>query len=353
MLAVGLLVGIVFLIKSFGSAAAVRQLPFAENENFAFTGKGFAYISHGQLNYFDLSDEDKNYSMKINQDNARVCAAENITVIHNSSALRVVNTPYDTEVNGIIEKIVCGANYAALLRRGEDGKTALKAFDSTGAQCYQLEPDRGIFTDFGFESSGSPTLWISQLVTAGDTFTTTVTTYDLSRKSVTGVFSVEGQLVKNVFITKKSVFLFCTGDIIRYDRNTNNESYRILAYGYECLSASFYKGKGWFVLRNKSAESSSVRLLTAEEGKTADETAYLITLPSDVMTSLVMNGRFIAVSPDKLVIYAVNDAKRELVVRHTEEFDRPVSAALKLNESKILLTKDGEQLLYSIKQTGS
>ena len=349
-LAVGLIVGTVFLIKAFSSAVSIRSLPFANGENYAFTGNGFAYISRSCLNYYDLYDENKNYSMPVNQENAQVCAGEGITVIHNSRALQVAGTQYDIEVNGTIIKICSGANYVAVLRRGDDGSFALRAYDSTGAQCYQLDLENDILTDFGFENSASPTIWISQLVSAGNSFTTTVTTYDLSRKSVTGVFSVVDQLVKNVYITKKSIFLFCTDNIIRYDRSTNNESYRILTYGYECLSASFSGGKGWFVLRNKNVDSYIIRLLTLDEGEEAGENAYLLTLPSDTLASVVMNGSFVAVSPDSLTVYTINNVKKELAVKREEEFEIPIDAALKLSENKILLTRENEQLLYSIKR---
>lgn len=352
MLAVGIIVGGIFLIKAFSSAVSVRSLPFTSEENYAFTGNGFAYISRGSLNYYDLSDENKNYSMAVNQENAQVCAAEGITVIHNSRALQVAGTQYDIEVNGTIIKICSGANYAAVLRQGDDGSLALKAFDSTGTQCYQLDLENDILIDFGFENSASSTLWISQLVTAGNSFTTTVTTYDLSRKSVTGVFSVADQLVKNVYITKKSIFLFCTDNIIRYDRSTNNESYRILTYGYECLSASFSGGKGWFVLRNKNVDSYIVRLLVLNEGETSGESAYLLTLPSDTLASIVMDGTFVAVSPDRLTVYTINNVKKELVIKREEEFEIPVDAALKISENKILLTRGNEQLLYSVKRAG-
>lgn len=81
----------------------------------------------------------------------------------------------------------------------------MRAFNSSGTQCWQRDFSTTCITDFGFESSDSPVLWMSELSTVGNSFSTSISLYDLSRESVIGIISVQQQIVKNVFITKKSI----------------------------------------------------------------------------------------------------------------------------------------------------
>ena len=91
-------------------------------------------------------------------------------------------------------------------------------------------------------------MWMSELSTVGNSFSTTISLYNLSRESVIGIISVQQQIVKNVFITKKSIFAFCTDYLNRFDRGANAEANRVLCYGYDCLSAELSGGRMYLLL---------------------------------------------------------------------------------------------------------
>ena len=162
------------------------------------------------MNFYSVKNEDKNYSMSVEADNVKLVGTDKIKVIYNSSSIQIIGTRFDNMLNGELKKIVCGDKYVAVYLKNENGTHSLRAFNSSGTQCWQRDFSTTCITDFGFESSVSPVLWMSELSTVGNSFSTSISLYDLSRESVIGIISVQQQIVKNVFITKKSIFAFCT-----------------------------------------------------------------------------------------------------------------------------------------------
>lgn len=340
---IGLAVGGVMLFKSCSLAASKRSLPFASSAESAYTGDGFMYMEGSTLKYISLKDESKNYSISVNAPSARLMGTSGIKIVYNTRALQIVGTQYDIELSGEIVKLCCGSGYAAVYRHGDDGSSALRVYDSTGSQCYQIDFTDTVLTDFGFESTSSPILWTSELITTGNCVTTTVTIYDLSRSSITGVISVQGQLVKDIYITNNSIFAVCTDNIIRYDRRSNTEAYRLLTYGYDCTSCSFSGGRALFVLKSEENETSLVRLLSVSEKDVANEKSSLLMLPEDIVNSFAMNGRFVVVSTEVLLIYNVNGE-----LAKEAQFDYAITSAEKLDERNILIGRGEEALLYTI-----
>lgn len=340
---VGLIVGGVLLFRSCSLAASKRSLPFAYSAENAYTGDGFMYMEGSTLKYINLKDESKNYSISVNAPTARLMGTSGIKIVYNSRALQMIGTQYDIELEGEVVKLCCGSKYAAVYRLGNDGSKTLHVYDSAGSECYQIDFTDAVLTDFGFESSTSPILWTSELITTGNCITTTVTIYDLSRSSITGVISVQGQLVKDIFITSNSIFAVCTDNIIRYDRRSNIEAYRLLTYGYDCTSCSFSGGRALFVLKREEGDTDSVRLLSVSEKDVANESSSLLVLQTGVVNSFAMNGNFIVVSQEKLLIY---DASGKLTKE--AQFDQLITSAEKLDERNILIGRGDEALLYTI-----
>lgn len=344
LLLIGAVVGIVFLFKSCGVATSRRSLPFNSSQKNAYTGDGFIYIEGNELRFFSLEDEDDNYSVNISIPDSDLIGTPSIKVVYKKRAIRILGTQFDNEANGDIIKICCGKGFTAFYRVGDDGVHSIRVFDSAGSQCYQKDFSDTVLLNFGFESMESSVLWISELVSAGDTVTSSITTYDLNRKSITGVISVQGQISGDVFISEKSIFVMCTDNIIRFERETNKEAYRILTYGYECESASFKGSRGLFVLKRLEGKTNSIRLLSLGESAVANERASIIMLDGEVLEYASMRGRFVAVMSDKLCVY---DEEGKLV--KSMAFERPITSAKKLDERNIYVTRGDEALIFTVK----
>ena len=344
LLLVGIIVGAVKLFNSCSLAASKRSLPFAASVENAYTGDGFIYMDGSELKYMSLKDEGKNYSISVSTPTAKLMGTGSIKVVYNTRALQIIGTQYDIDGSGQIEKLCCGGGFVAVCRKDDSGKRTLRAYDTTGSQCCQLDFTDTVLTDFGFESGSSSVLWTSELITTGNSITTTITIYDLGRSSTTGVISVQGQLVKDVYITGDSIFAVCTENIIRFDRRSNSEAYRLLSYGYDCVSCSFKDGRALFVLREEDGGKNSVRLLSVSEKSVANEKSSLIILPEGTLNYFAMDGRFIVAASEGLLIYNVNGERTKDVA-----FDHAVTSAEKLDERNILIKRGEEAMLYTLK----
>ena len=205
---IGIAFAAVLIIKRINTVARKKSLPIRPETEYAYTGDGFVYIEGKTLNFYSVKNEDKNYSMSVEADNVKLVGTDKIKVIYNSSSIQIIGTRFDNMLNGELKKIVCGDKYVAVYLKNENGTHSLRAFNSSGTQCWQRDFSTTCITDFGFESSDSPVLWMSELSTVGNSFSTSISLYDLSRESVIGIISVQQQIVKNVFITKKSIFVY-------------------------------------------------------------------------------------------------------------------------------------------------
>ena len=279
----GAVLALVFGLRGCRRAASKRTLPFGADANFCYTGDGFLYLSGNVLNYLNLEEEGKNRSFPLDSTEFKLAGTEQLKVVYSASSLQVVETPFDNVFDGIVKKVDCGNKYVGAFIENEDGTHSLRVFNSAGSQCYRKDFTDRVLLDFGFEGGDSSVLWISELVTTGSAITTTITTYDLNRESTTGVISVQGQVAKKVFVTKKSIFAFCTDSVVRFDRSTNDEAYRIQCRGYECLSASASGGRMYMLLTRSGAEGIPLDVLSMREDTTADENVIAITDIADTV----------------------------------------------------------------------
>lgn len=349
---VGLVTCAVFVVKRITTVARKKSLPIRPNTEYAYTGDGFVYIEGKTLNFYSVKNEDKNYSMQIENENARLVGTDDIKVIYNSSSIQIIGTRFDNMLNGELKKIVCGDKYVAVYLENENGTHSLRAFNSSGSQCWQRDFENTCLTDFGFESMDSAVMWMSELSTVGDSFSTTISLYDLGRESVIGITSVQQQIVKNVFVTKKSIFAFCTDYLIRFDRSTNSEAYRVLCYGYDCVSADFSGGRLYMLLDDIEPEgegkpaggSSSYRVLSVSESRLADEASCTILKPEGIVYACMMNDKISIVRQNQIDFYNI---KGEL--KKTYHFDSPIDEAKRVDSRNLLTVSGNETALYNIK----
>ena len=110
----------------------------------------------------------------------------------------------------------CGKDYLAVLRTAEDGKEGLHIITKSGEQVADLAYDDQCFVDFGFYTTTTEMLWIETLNINNGIPMTTISTYDLNKREVSGMIHVQSQMVDKVYLTKNSIFVVATNQIIRY-----------------------------------------------------------------------------------------------------------------------------------------
>ena len=338
----GIAAAVIFLSRGCKTASVKRTLPFRADAEYCYTGNGFLYTDSRVLNYVSLEDEEKNRSVPLDTGSASIAGTSKLWVVYGASSIQVVDTPFDNMIDGVIKKLCCGGRFVGAFIENTDGSHSLRVFNSAGTQCYGKDMTDTVLLDFGFEGGESSTIWMSELVTTGSAVSTTITTYDLNRESITGVISVQGQIASRVFMTPNSVYAYCTDSIVRFDRATNDEAYRVQCRGYECVGSSAAGGRMNLLLKRSGAELGPLCLLSLKEGGTADEKVAYVT--DGGLACFVMGGK--AVTVDK---YGVKVLKDTGEAEKSIGFDTELTGAEKLDENNLLVTSGGEAILVTLK----
>lgn len=340
----GLIFGALKLCASCKTSASKRSLPFASSDEFAFTGGGFLYTSDRQLSYLDIADEAKSFAVDLEQSGAAVAGSDKIKVVYSTTSLQVVGTPYEHNIEGAIKKIVCGGKYVGAYIENADNTHSLAVYNSAGDRRYLAELGSSVLLDFGFEGGDSSAMYMSELVMTGTAVSTTVTTLDLARESITGVMNIQGEIAKNVILTAKSVFVFGTDSLIRFDRSTNTEAYRLLARGYDCIDSSCADGRLMLLLSRSGEGTSPLRVLCVKEAEAADDSVLELSSVSGDSPCFLMRGKVVTLSDSTAVIRNMKGEITSSIPLGTD-----ASSAEKLDESNLLLLSEGKPILFTLK----
>ncbi|MBQ9833267.1 MAG: hypothetical protein IJO48_06005 [Clostridia bacterium] len=351
LLAVGAVFGIVSLIKGIGPLDSYTLMPFSASDKYVFTGSGFLYLDNDTLIYDDLNDNSKDYSFRVSASEVELSASKTIAALYNSSAVQIVGAQTPIEQSGEASKISavkCGLDYIAVLFEETDSKHFLKIFDKNAALIDEIHPESDylFMMDFGFTDTDSNTLWTLLVDTSAEIPICTITTYDLSKKSTTGVMTAQHQLVESLEFTDNSIFAVGTNHLMRY--NNGSLIFRLSIYGYKVIDYSFTSSKPVFLLQPRSSDSSfsTVKVCTVSEKETADDKTITIQLPHDTLSAFLMKDKVVACTADTINTYSLSG---ELLSKTDPEFALTANGAVKLNDSEILLYSGNDIYRYQVK----
>lgn len=344
LLVIALVFGGIKLFRSCRASGARRSLPFGAQSEFCYTGGGFLYTADKTLKYLDLSDEAKSYSVHLERDGASVAGSERVKAVYSASSLQIVGTPYEHSFEGAIRKVVCGGKYVGAYIENADNTHSLLVFNSAGDRCYKNDLGTSALLDFGFEGGDSAAMYLSELVTTGSAVSTTVTTLDLARESITGVMNIPGEIAKKVLITQKSVFVFGTDSLIRYDRATNSEAYRMLIRGYECKDTCASDGRLYLLLSRDEEAGVPDRVLSVKESDAPDDSVLELSFASNALGCFLMRGKVVAVSESKAEIRSM---KGEITA--SIPLGIKADSVQKLGDGRLLLTEGDSASLFTLK----
>jgi hypothetical protein len=340
----GAVIGIVFGLKSCSVAVKKQSLPFAPEAKYAYTGDGFLYMDGLKLQYYSLSDEEANFSEKLEYAPEELIGTPQLKAIATRSSFRIVNTRHDNSFDGEIRKITAGSNYIAVFVEGNDGKLTLIVYNAAGDRCYTEDFTDRVLLDFGFEGGESDSFYTSELIIRGEVLSTSIKTRDIRRQSNTGDLYIQGQVVTKIFMTEKSIFA-CGGDsIIRFDRKTNTEAYRVLTNGYECADASWNSGRICMLLTRSDDRGGPMNVISLKEDSTADETRFVLTDGSECIACFTVSGKVFEVRSGKLVILSPKGEKEKTI-----PFEAEITGAVKAGSKALIVFSGSESIFYSVK----
>lgn len=342
---VGVVVFTVLTVRKLNIRLAVRSVPLVSGEPDCGTEDGILYTKNGMLNFFSFKDEDNNFSKYLPGSPEGLAGTQGIKVSWSVNAVQIVDAPFDITPDGAVKTVRAGAKHVAVCTERQNGDEAVTVYNAMGQQVYALVFPSGSLAGFGFSEASGQTLWTMELSVDSGTPRTTVTTFDLSRMSATGVITVSGQLVEDVFFTNSSVFVVGTESLIRYSASANREIYRVQLHGYRVIDRTMDGDAVVLLLvpRNMS-EVSLLRVLTVSQKDAADESAVTVTLDAGTVGWHLAGGSLMLVTESSVRRL---DRKGKLV----DSVSLPSGSTLsseKLDDRHILLERSGEFDLLTI-----
>ena len=325
-----------FIFNKQEETVSMDVTPISTASTYINTGDGILYQTDGQIHFYNLTDSKKNYTYGMGASNIRMSGSETMTVVFNTAQLQVVGEKTPLTFTGEIQEVECGTNHLAVLRKAEDSQESVLVLNRDGEQIEELPfPDQCI-VDFGFYTTANEMLWIETLNVSTGSPMTTISTYDLKKQEVTGLIHVQNQLVNDIYITSKSMFVVCTNQIIRYIHEGNKEIYRTTIYGYEPVDFSNASGTPTFLLTPRGGDFHTVRILTLVEDSAPAPVETTLQLPTEGVSTFIMGSRLVVASREQLFTYTLKGK-----LSATATFEQPIDSAVKLTDSKLLLSSNG------------
>jgi len=325
-----------FVFNKQAATVSMTITPISTTSTYINTGDGLLYQTDGQIHFYHLTDSKKNYTYGTGASDIRMSGSESMTVVFNKAQLQVVGEKIPITITGAIEEVECGTGYLAVMRQAEDGSESVSILTRSGEQVNDLTFPGQCIIDFGFYTTANEMLWIETLNVSTGTPMTTISTYDLKKKEVTGKINVQNQLVNDIFITPSSMFVVCTNQIIRYIHEGNKEIYRTMIYGYEVLDFSYASGTPTFLLTTRGGDFHTVRILTLAEDSAPAPVETTLQLPTEGVSAFIMGSKLAVASREQLFTYTIKGK-----LSSTATFEQSIDNAVKLTDSKLLLSSNG------------
>ncbi|MEA4869504.1 MAG: hypothetical protein VB062_02565 [Christensenella sp.] len=333
-----------FIFNKQEATVSMDITPISTASTYINTGDGILYQTDGQIHFYHLTDSKKNYTYGMGASDIRMSGSESMTVVFNSASLQVVGEKTPLTFTGAIQEVECGTDHLAVLRQAEDKQESVLVLNRNGEQITELPfPDQCI-VDFGFYTTTNEILWIETLNVSTGSPMTTISTYDLNKREVTGLIHVQNQLVNEIYITPKSMFVVCTNQIIRYIHEGNKEIYRSMIYGYETVDFSNASGTPTFLLTPRGGDFHTVRILTLAEDSAPAPVETTLQLPTEGVSAFIMGSRLVVASREQLFTYTLKGK-----LSATATFEQPIDTAVKLTDTKLLLSSNG---MYYLSNAG-
>ncbi|MEA4913970.1 MAG: hypothetical protein VB061_05330 [Christensenella sp.] len=325
-----------FVFNKQAETVSMNITPISTTSTYINTGDGLLYQTDGKIHFYHLTDSKKSYTYGTGASNIRMSGSESMTVVFNEAQLQVVGEKTPLTFTGSVEEVECGTGHLAVMQEAEDGTESVLIITRSGEQIDDLKFADQCIIDFGFYKTENEMLWIETLNVSTGTPMTTISTYDLNKKEVTGLIHVQNQLVNDIYITPNSMFVVCTNQIIRYTHAGNKEIYRTMIYGYEALDFSFASGTPTFLLTTRGGDFHAVRILTLAEDAAPAPVETTLQLPTEGVSAFIMGSKLAVASREQLFTYTIKGK-----LSSTATFEQPIDAAIKLTDSKLLLSSNG------------
>ncbi|MDL2236113.1 DUF5711 family protein [Christensenellaceae bacterium OttesenSCG-928-L17] len=326
-------IGAYYLLnRSTVQQAALTETPFTANDQFVYVGNGFFYIQGQELYYPDPANSKNTLHVGVTNSVVRLAASNTIYALYNDVSVKIIGEEFPVEFAGTLTSVQCGKSYIAALRKDASGEESIEVFGQNGAKYDTISAGDQYIVDYGFFEGDSEYLYVVGLTVNSSAPLSTITIYNISRKSTSGVIQVQSQLVEDMRFTRGSIYTVGTNQISRYALSDNTKSYSVTIYGWKVMDY-YPAARPVFLLRPRSGTAlGTVKLLQISDDGIAATTEQQLQLPASTLDAFLMNGKLVAVSANGYTTYDMNG-------RQTGEytFASPVDRVQKLDSTTLLL----------------
>ena len=332
---IAVIAGVIWLIiQSKPMISSLKQLPFTTDENYCCTGTGFLYLRGRTVYYYDIDDPgEENYTGNSPANDIMLSGAgRDMHVLYDTKTLYIVGNKDAVNINGEIKSVKCANGYAACLIE-RSGRELIEVYSKTGELAMEINTDAPI-TDYGFADMQSSKLYTVSCELAAERCVSTVITYDPSIPATTGIITVQDELIEKMVFSDKSIFIKTTKKLIRYDADTNKESYSLIANGFEMKDQSITGGSCITVMKSTSENDLSTKLYRIASGD----------VPSVKLTQLPTGNTEISTVVCGKNVYIIYEGK---VLRYDERGNLKESKKIKCSVTDVVKLSENRLLIVS------
>ncbi len=330
---IAVIAGVILLIvMSKPMISPLKQLPFTADENYCCTGTGFLYLRGKTVYYYDIDDPDEeSYTGNSPANDIKLSGAgRDMHVIYDMKTLYIVGNKDAVNINGDIKSVKCANGYAAcLIERA--GKEHIEVYSKSGELAMEINTDAPI-TDYGFTDMRSSKLYTVSCELAAEKCVSTVITYDPSIPATTGIITVQDELIEKTVFSDRSIFIKTTKKLIRYDADTNKESYSLIANGFEMKDQSITGGGGIMVMKSTSENDLSTKLYRIASGDVPSVKLTQLPTGNTEISTVVCGRNAYIIYEGKVCRY---DERGNL--KESEKLKCSVTDAIRLSENRLLI----------------
>lgn len=323
------------------------SLAFSADALYTYTGSGILFLENAQLSYKNFQDASKNWVIgSVDAADVRLAASPSVCAVFNRGVMQCIDTAtgaktFNREFVGELLGVRCGNTYIAALKRDVDASLMLYILDLAGVEKDSIALGDQYVMDFGFYGS-TDMLWTLSLNTKGVVPSSVLTTYGAGSKALTGIITLDSQVVEKPLLTDSNVFLVSTQYIHAYNAQNKEAFQPKLIYGWVLLDSSFTSSKPMMLFTPRRAYDTNI-LQQVQLMLLPDETS-LFSPPRGTLNVFFSQARLLCFTPSELMIYSL---KGELKAFHA--FASPIEGVVKLDDTRFLLRRDNRFVLAVIK----
>jgi len=252
------------------------------------------------------------WDTKINLSDCKISVSDKIIAVYNELKCQVYNTAgkliFEKESSSPILSVRTGNNYFIIQTMNSNNIPFLTIYDTNGKVIDEIKfPDQAI-VDYGFYGS-QDMLWVINLDNRGTVPVSIISTYNPG-KSITGIISVNDQIIYRVLFSQDTMIAVGTRSILCYNYMGEQISEQSV-YGWTLLQQNAGNPTKMLFVPAQSLDEGQDRAFSSIRVISMDGTELSLTLPFESYSAYVTQQSVYCFSNRSIFYYNIKNGKKE------------------------------------------